>query len=40
MLLRKLATIRSASSALAVRISCRVIAVFVFKKQQEEWRSR
>jgi len=30
----------SASSVLAVRISCRVIAVFVFTKQQEEWRSR
>ena len=30
----------SASSALAVRISCRVISVFVFRKQQEEWRSR
>jgi hypothetical protein len=30
----------SASSVLAVRISFRVIAVFVFRKQQEEWRSR
>jgi len=30
----------SASSILAVRISCRVITVFVFRKQQEEWRSR
>ena len=29
----------SASSVLAVRISCRVIAVFVFRKQQE-WRTR
>jgi len=30
----------SASSVLTVRISCRVIAVFVFRKQQEKWRSR
>jgi hypothetical protein len=31
----------SASGVLAVRISCRVITVFVFRKQQEEeWRSR
>jgi len=30
----------SASSVLTVRISCRVIAVFVFRKQQGEWRSQ
>ena len=30
----------SASSVLPVRISCRVIALFVFRKQQEEWRSQ
>jgi hypothetical protein len=30
----------SASSVLAVRISCRVIAVFMFREQEEEWRSR
>ena len=30
----------SASSILAVRISCWVIAVFVFRQQQEEWRSQ
>jgi hypothetical protein len=30
----------SASSVLAVGISCRVITVFMFIKQQEEWRSR
>jgi len=30
----------SASSVLAVAISCRVIAVFMFRKQKEEWRSR
>ena len=30
----------SASSLFAVRISCRAIAMFVFRKQQEEWRSR
>jgi hypothetical protein len=29
----------SASSVLAVQISCHVIAVFVFRKQQEKWRS-
>jgi hypothetical protein len=36
---RKLVTILL-SSVLAVRISCHVIVVFVFRKQQEEWRSR
>ena len=30
----------SVSSILAVRISCRVTTVFVFRMQQEEWRSR
>jgi hypothetical protein len=30
----------SASSVLAVWISCHVLAVFVFRKQQEEWRSQ
>ena len=30
----------SASSILAVRISCHVIAMVVFRKQQEEWRNR
>ena len=29
----------SASSILTVRISCRIVAVYVFRKQQEEWRS-
>ena len=29
----------SASSVLTVRISCHIITVFVFRKQQEEWRS-
>jgi len=30
----------SASSVLAVRIICCVIAIFLFRKQREEWRSR
>jgi hypothetical protein len=30
----------SASSVLTVRISCHVIAVFVFRNQQEEWRNQ
>jgi hypothetical protein len=30
----------SASSILTVRISCHVIAVFVFRKQLEEWRNQ